>query len=60
MGAEGRVGVRSRVGVQVERSVVLVLVVVTADVQRRVRRVIVAAIAKRPEAPTCGMEMPFS
>lgn len=50
MGADVGVLVRSRVvAVQVERAVVLVLVVVTAHVQHNARRVVVAVVAKRPE-----------
>lgn len=47
MGADVRVRVRSSVvAVQVERTVVLVLVVVTANVQHNATRVIVRVIAK--------------
>ena len=47
MGADVRVRVRgSVVAVQVERTVVLVLVVVTTHVQHNTRSVVVAAIAQ--------------
>lgn len=47
MGADVRVRVRSSVvAVKVERTVVLVLVVVTANVQHNATRVIVRVIAK--------------
>ena len=52
MGADVRVRVRSSVvAVQVERPVVLVLVVVTAHVQHNPRRVVVAVVAQEPKTP---------
>lgn len=51
MGADVRVRVRSSVvAVKVERTVVLVLVVVTANVQHNATRVIVAAIVQSRNA----------